>query len=104
MVMHMSNASICKTYVDVIFCVKYLFLLLLSFLIRQEATSPGCAGYRVTCMAKYVRISRKTEISRASPHDSEIFSDLFLTSCCSSFRETKGLSFPVQRTFPFEGN
>lgn len=55
-------------------------------------------------MAKYVRTSRKIEISQASPHDSGIFSDLFLTSCCSSFIETKGLSFPVQRTFPFEGN
>lgn len=92
------------THVDAILHVKYMFLLLLSFVIHQEATSPGCVGYRVTCVAKYVRTSRKIEISQASPHDSGIFSDLFLTSCCSSFIETNGLSFPVQRTFPFEGN
>lgn len=29
------------TYVDVVLRVKYMFLLLLSFVIHQEATSPG---------------------------------------------------------------
>ena len=60
------------TYVDVILRVKYMFLLLLSFVIHQEATHPGCVGYRVTCMAKYVRTSRKIEISWA--HSKEVLS------------------------------